>query len=142
MNFIAGTASNNSWSTSGITVAGFAGNASAAANHLNFSYAIALDSNESLYIADFYNHRIQKYPKGSMSSVTVAGNRFGFLGSNLSSFNGPTSIAFDSNDNMYVVDRNNHRVMFWLKNAVQGTVVAGTSGMSVNLSLNLVEITV
>ena len=49
-------------------------------------------------------------------------------GASLSTLNFPVGIAMDSANNLYVTDRNNHRVMYWPKNASAGTKIAGTTG--------------
>ena len=48
-------------------------------------------------------------------------------GSALNQLNTPWNIYVDESDNdaLYVADHNNHRVMKWLPNATNGTVVAG-----------------
>jgi sugar lactone lactonase YvrE len=74
---------------------------------------IAFDASGNMYIADQYNQVIRKVTTGGIIS-TVAGNYS--LGSGYSGdgaiatsaqLSSPHDIAFDSNDNMYIVDNSN-----------------------------------
>ena len=67
--------------------------------------ALAFDSDDRLYMADEYNHRITVFDR--------AGNflsSWGALGDASGKFNGPSGIACDAEDNLYVVDHLNNRV--------------------------------
>jgi sugar lactone lactonase YvrE len=54
----------------------------------------------------------------------VAGVR-GIFGSATNRFSAPDGIAVDSNENLYVVDTANNRIMLWPPNSTYGTVIAG-----------------
>jgi len=62
------------------------------------------------------------------NGVTVAGNANGNSGTNLRSLNKPVTIFIDNNYALYVCDRDNHRVMKYYENAVNGIIVAGDTG--------------
>ena len=67
--------------------------------------AIALDSQDHVYIADEYNHNI--------SVFEVSGkflSRWGVFGSGDGQMDGPSGLAFDAEDNLFVVDQNNNRI--------------------------------
>lgn len=69
--------------------------------------------------------------KGSTSAtaaVTVAGFSTGG-GSGYSEFNNPSSIFIDLNGTMYILDRDNFRVVRWLPNEPLGFTVAGGRGL-------------
>jgi sugar lactone lactonase YvrE len=70
-----------------------------------------LDSNENLYIADGYNHRVQRWAPGATSGVTVAGGN-GY-GSAANQLDNPVAVALDSNGDLYVADEDNDRVQRW-----------------------------
>ena len=67
--------------------------------------AMALDSQEQLYITDEHTHRISRFDL----SGTYLGT-WGEPGSGEGQFNGPAGIAIDTNDQVYVVDQHHHRV--------------------------------
>ncbi len=74
---------------------------------------IKVDSTGSLYIADSQNHRIRRVSQGVIS--TVAGNgtpRFSGDGgpATSASINGPSDVAFDAANNLYITDGSNGRV--------------------------------
>ena len=66
---------------------------------------IAVDSSGNVYVADTWNHRIQKF-----SSSGVFLGKWGSFGTGSGNFNAPLGIAVDSSGNIYVLDSGNHRV--------------------------------
>lgn len=76
---------------------------------------MALDSKGRIYIADTFNHRIRRFDLKTGIIITVAGSgTCGFNGDGnialAASLAFPTDIAFDSQDNMYILDSKNYRV--------------------------------
>lgn len=69
--------------------------------------------NGEMFITDHLNARIRKVDAAGIIT-TVAGTSPGFGGdggpATAASLNQPFGVAFDSSDNMYIADRNNHRV--------------------------------
>ncbi|CAF1369505.1 unnamed protein product [Adineta steineri] len=117
------------WNKTGITVAGASnGSTGTAANLLARPYGTALGSFNSLYIADLNNNRIQKWLINTSNVTTVAGLSNGAAGANSVAINLPDCVVLDSNDNMYITDRGNHRVVYWANGASSGTTIAGTTG--------------
>ncbi|CAF1194476.1 unnamed protein product [Adineta ricciae] len=123
-----------SWNTTGITVAGKVATPSSAPDRLHEPFGLALDSADTLYIADQNNNRIQKWLSGAPNGSTLAGQANGASGASATTLNAPSSAAIDTNGNLYIADTNNHRVQFWPYNVSSGTTVAGTgtSGSSSN----------
>ena len=122
----------------GVVVAG--GNDSNATHHdalnqLYFPAAVSFDSDGNLTIADTRNHRVVKWAADANittdSGVVVAG---GSQGSADDQLDVPTGVSLDSNDNVYVSDRMNHRVMKWVPGATTGVVVAGGNGAGAELN--------
>jgi len=107
-------------------VAGVTAAAGNSADKLRLPYGLAIDSMNSIYIADRQNHRVQKWTFGASNGITVAGNSAGTSGNTLSSLKEPCEVILDQNNNLYVADTENHRVVLWLVNATAGTIVAGT----------------
>ncbi|CAF3801481.1 unnamed protein product [Rotaria sp. Silwood1] len=67
-------------STTGTLVAGIGnGTVGNGSRELSGPMGIFLDQNLTLYIADFYNDRIQKWPLGSTTGTTVAGDPMAIL---------------------------------------------------------------
>lgn len=61
-----------------------------------------------LYVADQWNHRVMCWLKGAKrGEVIVGGDGEGSQNNQLSR---PASISIDNQGNLYVVDRDNHRI--------------------------------
>jgi sugar lactone lactonase YvrE len=117
----------------GVTVAGYGNGTSGNTNYaLTYPWGLALDVNDTLYVADYGNYRVMKFQAGSLNGSAVAGTGFG--GSNTNQFKGPAEIAIDVASNLYINDDFNYRVMLWRKNATSGVIVAGngSSGNTTN----------
>ena len=99
-----------------------------APNQTNIPYGLAFDSLGALYIADYWNYRIQKLIIGTSTGLTVAGQANGAMGNDSYHLNNPIHMAFDSNNNMYVSDRLNSRVQLFIRGNLSGTTVAGITG--------------
>ncbi len=97
--------------TSGTTVAGITGNGGSGANQLNGPVDVYVDALGNVYVADFYNYRVQKWAAGATSGTTVAGGNGN--GSNANQLTYPTGVFVDANNSVYVVDQNNNRVQKW-----------------------------
>ncbi|GGG86223.1 NHL domain-containing protein [Edaphobacter dinghuensis] len=98
------------------TTAGFSGdNGPAVAAQLNLPTALALGTNNSLYIADTQNHRVRKVNLTTGTITTIAGNgRQGFSGDGglavSAAIDSPAGLAVDEEQNVYLADTHNHRV--------------------------------
>ena len=114
----------------------------ATAANINNPWALALDANGNLYIADQWNNCIRKVDASGIIS-TVAGNGFGagtscttcYSGdrgpATAAELNSPSSIAFDASGNMFIADGGNSRIRMVNINGVISTVVgSGTNGCS------------
>ena len=94
---------------------------------------MTLDSNGTLYVADFNNARVMKITSGSLNGTPAAGTTSA-ASSASNQLRDPAEIAVDANFNLYVNDNLNYRVMLWRKNASSGSRVVdtGSSGSSLN----------
>ncbi|CAF1361079.1 unnamed protein product [Didymodactylos carnosus] len=126
------------WNLTGITVAGTTGTNGTLPNQLNLPYGIFIDSNNDLYVADYKNHRIQKWLSGASTGTTIAGLTNCTSGSTSNHLYYPTAVYVDrKNQNLYIDDSGNHRVQLWNNSATNGATVAGTTGNAGNGSNQL-----
>ncbi|CAF1571127.1 unnamed protein product, partial [Didymodactylos carnosus] len=79
-------------------------------------YGLALDHCKNLYVSDFENHVIWKFPQG----IVVAGIR-GKPGHTANRLQGPRGIYVTDNSELYVVDSINQRVQKFLNKSTSGT---------------------
>ncbi len=113
---------------------GFAGDGAAATSaSLSQPYAVALDSQGQLYIADLGNLRIRKVDsKGNIT--TIAGTGFpGFTGDGSAAIKAtltlPSGVAVDGSGNVYVADQWNLRIRK-IDGSGNISTVAGNGGFS------------
>lgn len=78
-----------------------------------------------LYVADYQNHRIQKYVIGTLNGITVAGDTNGVGGVLESQLKNPSRILIDTNGGVRISDTNNNRVQYWINSLSNGTTIAG-----------------
>ena len=73
---------------------------------------VAVDSNNNIYVADTYNHRIRKItPEGVVTTFAGSGTgTFADGTGTAASFNQPYGLAVDSNNNVFVADTGNRRI--------------------------------
>lgn len=83
-------------------------------------------SEKVLYVADTDNHRIQMWQSANTIGITVAGET-GVSGSSLSQLSSPIGIIVDGNEIMYIVDKDNNRIVRWIIGFTAGTIIAGSS---------------
>lgn len=56
----------------------------------------------------------------------MAGQSNGATGSSLTHLNSPRAIQIDANDNIYIADVYNHRIVMWSNGSSLGSLIAGT----------------
>ncbi|MFM7496551.1 MAG: hypothetical protein ACKO17_00230, partial [Bacteroidota bacterium] len=95
-------------------------------NELHYPAGISLNLVGDIFVADQYNHRIQRWSVGHSTGVTVAGGQGSGSGRNQLSY--PWDVSIMGSGSLYITDRNNHRVMLWRNGATVGQVVAGFNG--------------
>ena len=79
----------------GVILAGSSGPGTGAAQLLQ-PFGNFMDGNQTLYVADYGNHRVQKWPTGATSGITVAGVT-STPGSNLTLLYNPVAVLVDNN---------------------------------------------
>lgn len=119
---------------------GFAGaqEGSALSATFNGLTGVAMDSQNNLFVADYYNNKIRKIDTlGNVS--TFAGT--GIAGANdgtatEASFNYPATISIDSHDNLFLTDENNNKIRKIAPNGTTTTYAGnGTVGSDEGLAL-------
>jgi DNA-binding beta-propeller fold protein YncE len=70
--------------------------------------SVALDQNGNVFVADFYNHRVQKFAR---DGTFLTG--FGARGNGPGQFEHPIAVAIASDGSVFVTDFGNHRVQKW-----------------------------
>lgn len=125
------TASTGTISTvAGTGTAGFSGDgASATAANLNYPTDVSFDDSGNIYIAVQYSHRIRKVSAATGNISTVIGTGTAGYGGDGglatdAQVNYPTGIVSDGGGNLYVADRENHRIRFVCNYLVKPTVTS------------------
>ncbi|CAF1543931.1 unnamed protein product [Adineta steineri] len=67
-----------------------------------------------------------KFNKWIQNAITVAGGEG--KGQQLNQLNSPYGIFIDKNQNIFIADYDNHRIVEWKYNAKQGQIIAGGNG--------------
>ena len=117
----------------GTGTGGYSGDGGAAtAAQINYPADVAVDGAGNLYIADIGNHRIRKVTASTGNISTAAGTGTqGYSGDSgpatAAQLNRPADVAVDGAGNLYIADRNNHRIR--KVDAATGNIstVAGTT---------------
>ena len=115
---------NARWSQNGVTVAGGNGIGDAV-NQLYYPWGLDIDDdNQSIVIADFWNHRIVEWNMGASHGRVIAGDRG--QGNRLDQLDRPTDVLIDKETNsLFIADRLNRRVLRWSRRqeTTQGEVI-------------------
>jgi len=113
------------WDEIGVIVAGD-GVFGSGSSQLQSPWGVYVDSNNTIYVADYSNHRIQQWFPNAVSGNTVIGVT-GVSGSNGSLLNYPIAVYGDTQQRLYVGDSNGIRV--WSLGASVGYPLPGSSGI-------------
>jgi hypothetical protein len=83
------------------------GTSGAASNMLNGPTGIFVDIDFNLYVADYYNNRIQLFQSGQLNATTVAGN--GATATIV--LLGPTGVVLDADGYLFIADSQHFRIV-------------------------------
>ena len=98
---------------------------------LNLPVGVYFDaSSNSLIIANAGANNIVRWVIGGSTWTLVAGSASGSNGNTSMLLDYPMGITLDSMNNIYVADRNNHRIQLFSAGQSNGTTIAGVSGRS------------
>ncbi|CAF4728791.1 unnamed protein product, partial [Rotaria sp. Silwood2] len=114
---------NARWAQNGVTVAGGHGEGDAT-NQLYWPCSLFVDDDQTIVIADYYNHRIIQWKKGDTKGQVVAGDNG--AGRRLDQLNGPTDVLIDKEtDSLIICDTG--RVVRWSRRSgtTQGEILIG-----------------
>eukprot|EP00747_Dinoflagellata_sp_TGD_P022363 gnl/TRDRNA2_/TRDRNA2_129055_c0_seq1.p1 gnl/TRDRNA2_/TRDRNA2_129055_c0~~gnl/TRDRNA2_/TRDRNA2_129055_c0_seq1.p1 ORF type:complete len:577 (-),score=78.54 gnl/TRDRNA2_/TRDRNA2_129055_c0_seq1:32-1762(-) len=115
-----------STATRGECVAGGKGQGGAP-DQLNCPTGLFVDpADGAIYVAEYWNHRVSRWQRGSKHCSIVAGGRG--RGNLADQLDRPTGVFVDANGAIYVAEHHNHRVTCWARGAAHGEVVAGGRG--------------
>ncbi len=115
------------WNQTVSIVAGATSNAGSTTTLLSSPYHLGFDGYRNMYVVDYGNHRVQQFPAGSFTATTVAGFNPN-AGSTRSELYYPVAISVTPNGTMYILDRDNYRVLRWQVGDTLGYVVVGGRG--------------
>ncbi|CAF1187919.1 unnamed protein product [Rotaria sordida] len=102
---------NTQWQENGLTVAGGNGPGSSL-NQLYYPWGLYVDDNETIYVADYENHRIMKWERNATSGQVVAGGNG--PGNRSDQLNHPYDVIVDKErDRIFICDYVNKRVVQW-----------------------------
>lgn len=115
--------------SSGIVVAG--GNGPGTSNtQLNNPIGIYLDlTSNSLFIVNYQSNNVVRWILGGNSWTLVVGDINGASGSSSSLLYHPYDVTLDYLGDVYVADAGNHRIQFYLAGSLNGTTIAGITGL-------------
>jgi sugar lactone lactonase YvrE len=117
-------------STVGTMVAG-TGTAGLARTQLNIPRGLIYDAmTNSLVIANSVANNIVRWVLGAQNWTLMAGSTNGTSGGTALLLNSPKDRVFDSMGYMYVADEGNHRVQSFARGQLNGTTIAGVTGVS------------
>ncbi|CAF3430600.1 unnamed protein product, partial [Rotaria socialis] len=115
---------NAKWSQNGMNIVGGNG-VGGATNQLNWPQSLFVDADQTVVIADYWNHRIIQWKNGDTTNEQVVAGGNG-QGNGLNQLNRPTDVLIDTETNSLIIcDRENQRVVRWsrLSGTTQGEIL-------------------
>ncbi|MCF7732297.1 MAG: DUF1573 domain-containing protein [Akkermansiaceae bacterium] len=124
------------WIVSTLAGAGIAGflDGIGTSTFFNHPHGIAVDASGILFVADTFNHCIRKIsPNGTVTTYAGSGANGADDGPRLiARFSSPTGVAVDLDGNVFVADRDNHRIRMIDAASHMVVTIAGSSAGFLN----------
>jgi len=99
-------------------------------NQLNYPMGIYFESlSNSLIIANTHANNIVRWRIDESNWTLIAGNLNASSGNSPSSLYDPFAFSVDPRGNLYVADRNNHRIQLFSLGQVEGRTIAGITSV-------------
>ncbi|CAF4495159.1 unnamed protein product [Rotaria socialis] len=117
---------NATWAQNGVTIAG-SNVGGGATNQLKQPLGLFVDDDQTVVIADYWNHRIMQWKNGDTTNGQVVAGGKG-QGNGLHQLNQPTDVLIDKEtDSLIICDRWKGRVVRWSRRSgtTQGEVLIG-----------------
>ncbi|CAF2187693.1 unnamed protein product [Rotaria magnacalcarata] len=113
---------NARWKQNGLTVAGGNGQGNGI-NQLSYPHGLYVDDDQTVYVADQYNHRIVEWKSGATSGQVVAGGNGQRSGDH--QLSQPLDVIVDKETNSLIIsDNSNKRVVRWpRRNGTSGETI-------------------
>ncbi|CAF1386245.1 unnamed protein product, partial [Rotaria sp. Silwood1] len=127
---------NAKWSQNGITVAAGNGKGSKT-NQLDRPWGLYVDDDQTIYVADEWNHRIVEWKSGATNGKVVAGGNE--AGNGAHQLNRPRDVIIDKeSDSLIISDRGNKRVVQWpRRNGTRGeTIISNIDCIGLTMNEN------
>ncbi|CAF2118332.1 unnamed protein product [Rotaria magnacalcarata] len=115
---------NAKWTQNGVTIAGGNGRGGTT-NQLNSPNGLVVDDDQTVVIADYWNHRIMQWKNGDKTNGQVVAGGNG-QGNGLHQLNRPTDVLIDKEtDSLIIGDEGNERVVRWSRRSgtTQGEIL-------------------
>ena len=84
----------------------------------------------SLIISNHIANNIVRWPLGALRWTLLAGNLNGTSGANSTFLRYPTRLTLDPMGNLYVADRDNHRIQLFMNGQFEGITIAGITNIN------------
>ncbi|CAF2015674.1 unnamed protein product [Rotaria magnacalcarata] len=114
------------WAQNGVTVAGGHGSGGAT-NQLSYPHGLVIDDDQTVVIADYWNHRIIQWKNGDTKNGQVVAGGKG-RGNGLHQLDHPTDVLIDKEtDSLIICDQENQRIVRWSRRrgTTQGEILIG-----------------
>jgi sugar lactone lactonase YvrE len=110
------------WKQNATTITGGHGNGTQL-NQLSSPLGVFIDDDQTIYVADYDNHRIVEWKRNAINGQIVAGGNK--TGNRSDQLHHPTKVIIDKeNDSLIICDRGNRRVVRWpRRNGTSGEIL-------------------